>query len=170
MTHPFFLKLVYGYFGAFSVIFLLLGFNRFHRDTFLVQPIAYSHRQHIQNVGLTCDYCHRYFDKGKKAVVPAVGICMDCHSGVATEKPEIKKLTAFYEKKQPVPWNRVHTLPEHVYFSHKRHIKAKVACVSCHGEIGKQERVRRFSSLSMGFCVSCHREKNASLDCLTCHK
>lgn len=134
------------------------------------QPIAFSHRIHVSEVGLSCDMCHAYADKTIHAGVPAMEVCMNCHSTIATEKPEIKKLTKYFEDKVPVPWNKVHILPEHVYFSHKRHIKGGLECVNCHGEIKDMDKVHQVHNLNMGWCVTCHKERKAPLDCLVCHK
>jgi hypothetical protein len=134
------------------------------------QPIAYSHNIHIEKVGLECDHCHQYADKSPRAGIPAVGICMDCHESVATDKPEIKKLMAYWNKKEPIPWVKVHNQPWHVHFTHKRHIKANIDCSFCHGEVKAMNTVRKVRSLEMGWCVTCHKEKNAPTDCLTCHK
>lgn len=97
-------------------------------------------------------------------------ICADCHLKVATDKPEVKKLMKYWEDKQPVPWNKVHNLPWHVHFTHKRHIKAGIDCSVCHGEVRAMTTARQVRSLEMGWCVNCHREKGAPTDCLVCHK
>jgi len=134
------------------------------------QPIAFSHKIHVSRVGLQCTFCHTYVEKSQHAGVPSVQKCMSCHSVIATDRPEIKKLHKYWNNKQPVPWIKVHNLPDHVYFSHKRHIKAGLECSACHGEIKNVSVVRQVSSLKMGWCVTCHRSKKASIDCLTCHK
>jgi hypothetical protein len=80
---------------------------------------------------------------------------------------------------QPIAWNRIHTLPAFVYFDHRAHIRANVACQQCHGPVETMERVRQVSDLSMGWCVNCHRDVNrtgvggvrvnASTNCSACH-
>ena len=135
-----------------------------------VQPIAFPHPTHINKVGLACTHCHTTADKSPRAGVPAMSICMECHRNAAVDRPEIKKLTGYWERKEPVPWIKVHNLPWHVRFTHKRHIKAGVDCAVCHGEVKAEMRIRQVRSLRMGFCVNCHRQKNASTDCWTCHK
>ena len=134
------------------------------------QPIAFSHKIHVSQVGLPCTFCHIYADKSRRAGVPSVQKCMSCHSVIAVDRPEIKKLHRYWNDKEPIPWLKVHNLPEHVYFTHKRHIKAGLECSACHGEIKNVSVVRRVSSLKMGWCVTCHRAKKASIDCLTCHQ
>jgi len=135
-----------------------------------VQPIAFPHPTHITKVGLACTHCHTTVDKSPRAGVPAMSICMECHKSAATDRPEIKKLAGYWDRKEPVPWIKVHILPWHVRFTHKRHIKAGVDCAVCHGEVKAEMRIRQVRSLRMGFCVNCHRQKGASTDCWTCHK
>lgn len=134
------------------------------------QPIAFSHNRHIEKVGLKCEQCHVYAGQSPRATVPAMKICADCHQKVATDRPEIKKLMEYWNKKEPIPWVRVHNLLWHVVFTHKRHIQAGIDCTHCHGEVKAMDTVRQVRSLEMGWCVDCHREKNAPTDCLTCHK
>ncbi len=134
------------------------------------QPIAFSHKLHTGKVGLKCTHCHGYTDKSRRAGIPEMKICADCHLKVAVDKPEIKKLMKYWEDKEPVPWNKVHNLPWHVHFTHKRHIKAGIDCSVCHGEVRAMTTARQVRSLDMGWCVNCHREKGAPTDCLVCHK
>lgn len=134
------------------------------------QPIAFPHTIHVSKLNLPCKFCHLYVDISRHAGGPPVEKCMSCHKSIATEREEIRKLTRHYEEKEPIAWNRVYFLPEHVYFSHKRHVKAGVDCVNCHGQVGAMKRIRRVSSLKMGWCVSCHRARGAPRDCATCHK
>lgn len=135
-----------------------------------VQPINFSHNLHIETVGLECDHCHAHAAESKHAGIPAVSVCMDCHESVATDRPEVKKLIEYWNKKEPIPWLKVHRQPWHVHFTHKRHIKAKIECTTCHGEVKAMTTVRKVRSLDMGWCVACHRDNGASTDCLTCHK
>jgi hypothetical protein len=133
------------------------------------QPIKYSHVIHVEKNQMECQYCHSGVNKSSYATIPAVEVCMGCHQNVKKESEEIKKLTEYWEKKIPIEWEPVNNLPEHVQFNHQRHVKAGVGCQSCHGQVQKQEVVERVSSLKMGFCVSCHRDQGASLDCGVCH-
>jgi Cytochrome c7 and related cytochrome c len=80
---------------------------------------------------------------------------------------------------KPIAWRRVHKLPDFVYFDHRAHITAAVRCQQCHGPVETMARVRQHETLSMGWCVNCHRDANetgvagkpvhASIDCVTCH-
>lgn len=162
--------MVAGFFLFLSLIVLGGGYYWYSSKKGPTQPIAFSHNIHAQKLGLGCTFCHIYADKSKHAGVPSLQKCMSCHQFVATDRPEIKKLHKYWNDKEPVPWVKVHTLPPHVNFTHKRHIKANIQCTQCHGYVQTMSVVRRVSSLKMGWCVSCHRTNNAPTDCLTCHK
>lgn len=135
------------------------------------QPIKFSHEIHAGKLQIACLDCHSFADKGRQASLPPVSKCMSCHTAVKTDSPEIIELTRHWNEKKPVEWSRIHKVSDFVYFSHKRHVKAGIACQSCHGQveaIGYPMEQRR--SLTMGFCVGCHRARGAPLDCTTCHK
>jgi hypothetical protein len=134
------------------------------------QPIDFPHTVHAGTLALPCDFCHAFAARARHAGAPPLETCMGCHRAIATEREEIRKLTRYYEEGRPVEWNRVYTLPDFIYFSHKRHVKAGVECSECHGDVREMEKIRRVSSLTMGWCVSCHRVRGASRDCAVCHK
>ena len=136
----------------------------------LEQPIAFSHKLHAGEKQIPCQYCHAYARRSLVAGVPSVQACMGCHQLVAVRKPEVRKLAAYWEQRQPIPWIKVHNLPDFVYFSHKRHVRAGVQCQECHGPVETMEEVRQVSSLEMGWCLSCHQQRQAPVDCVTCHK
>ncbi|NIM19092.1 MAG: menaquinol oxidoreductase [Candidatus Latescibacteria bacterium] len=163
---------VIGLFTLFVAATVLMAYrwHAAHRPP--EQPIAFSHRLHAGKLNLQCQFCHEYADKSPRAGVPAVSTCMSCHKAVATNSPEVQKLHEYWENEEPVPWNRVYSLRvrKYVVFAHKRHVKADLDCTDCHGEVRLMDRVRRVSSLNMGWCVTCHRSRSASTDCLTCHK
>jgi c(7)-type cytochrome triheme protein len=103
-----------------------------------------------------------------------MGTCMGCHTVVGTAKPEVQKLAAFYNKKEPVPWIRIHKLPEYVHFPHMRHVNAGVSCQTCHGNVQNMAQVSQQNTLNMGWCVNCHVGRSnppfkARYDCATCH-
>lgn len=164
-----------GIVGVFALFIALLAVTGYHWAAFKrspEQPIAFSHKIHLTRVGLECTDCHEYVERSPRAGVPPVATCMDCHEAVATDRPEIQKLTAYWERKEPVPWNRVYKIRKrkYVYFTHKRHIAAEVECAQCHGEVAAMDKIRRVRSLEMGWCVTCHRSRGAPTDCYTCHK
>ena len=162
--------LIAAYFGFFILIVLGMGYYWQHYKKPPEQPIAFPHKTHAGQVGLPCDYCHQYAARSPRAGIPPVQTCVSCHKNVAKDRPEIQKLLQYWDDQKPIPWVRVHSLSDYVYFTHKRHIKAGVKCAQCHGEVQNFIRMRKVRSLKMGWCVSCHRENGASDDCYTCHK
>ncbi len=141
-------------------------------DASPVQPINFSHRIHVTENEIPCLYCHIYADKTPSAGVPSVSKCMGCHKVIATERPEIVKLTQYWEKQEPIPWIKVHDVPEFVHFTHKRHVLAGLTCQECHGPIETMDRVTRVNTLKMPWCIDCHTQRQVEngRDCWTCHK
>ncbi|MBD2754689.1 c-type cytochrome [Spirosoma validum] len=122
------------------------------------QPIAYSHKLHAGQYKIDCNYCHTGAQKGKSATIPAANICMNCHGVIKKESPEIQKIYTAIEENRPIEWIRVHNLPDLAYFNHAQHVNVgNVACQTCHGEVEKMEVMEARSSLTMGWCIDCHR-------------
>ncbi len=142
------------------------------------QPVAFPHTVHVADNGIQCEFCHRNVTKGEAATVPAVEQCLFCHKNIegvtATAQAEISKVRTSFETNQPINWERVHRLPDHVRFVHEAHIrflteadvssrtsaeKVQAACSICHGDISSSVVVKpkRFQSLKMGTCLDCHR-------------
>ena len=136
----------------------------------LEQPIAFSHRLHAGEKNIDCQYCHAAARRSISAGLPSVERCWGCHQFIATRRPEIRKLADYWQKQQPIPWIRIHRLPDFTYFSHKRHVSVGVRCQECHGPVETMDVVYQFSSLEMGWCLQCHQQRKAPLDCATCHK
>jgi len=129
------------------------------------QPINFPHPKHAGAVkdgglGMNCLYCHNTANKSFDVGMPAVGTCMGCHTIIggttAQAKTEISKLRKYAADKRPVPWVRIHKVPEYVHFPHVRHVNAGVTCQSCHGQVQKMAQVYQYSSLNMGWCINCH--------------
>lgn len=135
-----------------------------------IQPIAFSHRLHAGDLQISCLYCHTTATRSTAAGAPPVETCYGCHRLVKLKSPEIMKVIHSWETKQPITWVRVHTLPEFVYFSHKRHVKAGLACQNCHGDVQRVERVSQQAPLTMGWCLDCHEQRGAPRECVVCHK
>ena len=133
------------------------------------QPIAFSHEHHVTEIGIDCQFCHAYARRGPVAGIPSVQRCAGCHRVVLSEQPEILKVLEYWENEEPIPWVRVHDLPDHVRFTHKAHVRAGVGCETCHGDVARMEAAVQVESLSMGWCVSCHEDRGATRDCLACH-
>jgi hypothetical protein len=135
------------------------------------QPLPFSHKFHIGTVHLECFDCHNYPEKfGADMGYPPTSTCMSCHSIIAREKPAIKKLAAFAAAKQPIPWVRVYTLPEFVFFDHRYHLINDAQCDDCHGKVAEQDVVSNdLNSNKMTFCQPCHVKNKAATGCNTCH-
>lgn len=149
------------------------------------QPIAFPHPRHVQTLGMNCLYCHFSANKAMDPGLPAVSTCMGCHTVVTAQRPAtdglpartsagIEKLTTYWNNKQPIPWVRVHKVPDYVQFPHMRHVSAGVTCQTCHGQVQQMNRVYQYASLNMGWCVNCHIGNvnpawKARYDCSTCH-
>ena len=164
-----------------------VAYGEVERAPVLDQPIEYSHKLHAGTLQIQCEYCHTGARRGIHAGIPETETCMNCHKvSDSTDRPELEKLKAFYDSGEPIPWNKVHDLPDFVYFSHKRHVRGGVACQECHGQVQEEMTVAyRVNTLQMGWCLDCHADHpnvdenygaNAELrraelkDCYTCHK
>lgn len=150
------------------------------------QPIAFSHKLHAGEMQIQCVYCHTGVENGAHATVPPVSTCMNCHKHVHPKdkkgrpSAEITKLKSYWEKKEPILWNKVNDLADFVYFNHSRHISSGVECSECHGKVETMERVRRQNSLKMGWCLECHmqppkeeethKKTRAPINCGACHR
>ena len=133
------------------------------------QPIAFSHAHHVSEVGVDCQFCHAYARRGPVAGIPSVQRCVGCHQVVLNEQPEILKVLNYWENEEPIPWVRVHDLPNYVRFAHKTHVRAGVDCADCHGNVAEMQAAVQVESLSMGWCMDCHKERRVTRDCLACH-
>tara|TARA_B110000438_G_scaffold244008_1_gene244286 strand:+ start:1092 stop:1757 length:666 start_codon:yes stop_codon:yes gene_type:complete len=126
------------------------------------QPVAYNHYLHVEQLGLDCRYCHTHVDESGHANVPDAGTCMNCHSNVRSpvinpDSPKIAPIRASFEGGDPVEWVRIHSVPDYVYFNHAVHVNRGVSCVECHGNVNEAVVVGHEKSLSMAFCLDCHR-------------
>ena len=162
--------MIVAYFGFFILVVLAMGFYWHQYRKPPTQPIKFPHYIHVGKLGLACTYCHQYVEQSPNAGIPSVQLCMDCHKNAVTDRQEIQKLTQYWEKGKPIPWIKVHHLPDYVYFTHKRHIKAGIECSQCHGPIQTYAGMRRVHSLKMGWCVTCHKQNMAPTDCTICHQ
>lgn len=122
------------------------------------QPLPFSHKLHAGEHGIDCLYCHAGVEVSAHSPLPSLEVCMNCHRVVKTESPYIQKLQEAYAQGKPIAWEKVHLLPDFVKFSHYPHILAGKECRVCHGPVEEMERVYQYHSLSMGFCVNCHRQ------------
>jgi mono/diheme cytochrome c family protein len=127
------------------------------------QPIKFSHKLHAGQYQINCNYCHTGVYSGKGGNVPSANICMNCHNAIKRESPEIQKIYTALENDEPIQWVRVHNLPDLAYFNHSQHTNVGgLECKNCHGEIEKMEVVEQRSSLTMGWCIDCHRQTDVN--------
>jgi hypothetical protein len=127
------------------------------------QPVPYSHKLHAGEMGMDCRYCHVGAERGAMATLPPTQTCMNCHSKIKTDSVKLLPVRESWATDMPIKWIRIHNLPDYVYFDHSVHMAAKVGCVECHGRIDQMEVVGQAKSLSMNFCIDCHRNPGKAL-------
>ena len=138
------------------------------------QPIPFSHQLHSEQ-SIQCLFCHPNAMRSDVAGIPSVERCIGCHRTIATDHEEIQVLLGYWEQQEPIPWQPVVKMADHVFFSHQPHLLAAVSCESCHGDVGQMETTRPALNMDMGWCLKCHLEQPAEkvaklADCLACHK
>lgn len=121
------------------------------------QPVPYSHKLHAGELGIDCFYCHSTVYRAAFAAIPGTEVCMGCHTTVRDRSPRLELVRQSYLTGEPIPWIKVHDLPDYVYFNHSAHISAGVSCVTCHGRIDQEVEVRQQEPLNMAWCLDCHR-------------
>lgn len=132
----------------------------------LNQPVPFSHKHHVGELGIDCRFCHTDVEKGKTSSIPPVQTCMTCHSQIWTNSPLLKPVQTAYEEGTPlkftltdeIGWNQVNKLPEFVYFNHSIHIDRGINCNQCHGAIQEMQMTFKQQAFSMAWCLECHRE------------
>ncbi|MCH2155483.1 MAG: cytochrome c family protein [Opitutales bacterium] len=122
------------------------------------QPVAFDHSLHVGQLGMDCRYCHTDVDKAAHSNVPSTNTCMNCHSLIKTDSPKLQPIRDSFASGEPVEWVQIHKTPDYVYFNHAAHVNRGVSCVHCHGQVNEMEVVHHEKSLSMAFCLECHRE------------
>lgn len=146
-----------------------------------VQPIAFPHNTHAGartqpgKFGIDCQYCHFSAERSVDAGIPPVSSCMGCHTLITgRNKPEeVQKLRDFWARGEPIPWVRIYKVADHVKFPHMRHVAkdaGALKCQECHGIVEEIEVIEEVAQpLKMGWCIQCHRDNDASVDCTVCH-
>jgi hypothetical protein len=170
------------------------------------QPIAFSHKRmagtpvwrvadngdrvNDGGFGIPCVYCHTMPYKSRHSTLPSTAVCMNCHSTVGLNREWVLKMKEYWDRGEPIPWVKVHDLPDFVYFDHSAHLNAKnelgvgklpvtdangqpmVVCQNCHGDVAAMDIVAVQHPFNMQWCLNCHRkpEMKASTDCVTCHR
>lgn len=127
------------------------------------QPIAFSHKHHVGDDGIDCRYCHTSVETTAFAGMPSTGTCLSCHSQLYVDAPALALLHRSAASGQPIPWGRVHQLPDFVYFDHSIHVGKGVGCIECHGRVDQMPLAWRSAPLLMQWCLDCHRDPRPHL-------
>jgi hypothetical protein len=122
------------------------------------QPVPFSHKHHAGELGIDCRYCHDSVERTATAGYPPTHTCMTCHSQLWTNAEALAPVRESFTEGRPIPWNRVHDLPDYVYFNHSIHIDHGVGCSECHGAVDRMNLVRQVETLHMSWCLECHRD------------
>jgi predicted CXXCH cytochrome family protein len=143
------------------------------RGSAVPQPVAFNHAKHTQELELTCEFCHPYVQTGAHSGLPDATTCSICHTAVQGESTEAARVTELLTEGDPLRFNKLFYMPDHVFYTHRRHVAvAELPCESCHGDIAATERPprRALMRVDMDFCMNCHKEQGATLDCNACHR
>lgn len=127
------------------------------------QPVPFDHRLHVKGFGIDCRYCHTAVERSATAGIPPTTTCVPCHSETWMRSRELAPVRLSLTSGQPLRWNRVHKLPDFVYFNHAIHVAKGVGCETCHGRVDQMPRVYQAAPLTMGWCVDCHRDPTPHL-------
>ena len=153
-------------FGAlFLVAGLLWALATFNRSAYMTQervartqPVQFSHKHHVGELGIDCRYCHTAVETAARATVPPTETCMSCHSQIWLQSPFLEPVRASFQADRSIRWVKVYDLPDFVYFNHGVHVQKGIGCVSCHGRVDQMNQVWQQTSLQMEWCLDCHRD------------
>ena len=127
------------------------------------QPIPFSHKHHVGDVGIDCRYCHYSVERSAFAGIPDTQTCMTCHSQVWKNAALLEPVRASLRTGEPLHWVQVHNLPDYVYFSHRIHVARGVGCETCHGRVDQMPLMRPVRAWHMQDCLECHRDPGPNL-------
>jgi hypothetical protein len=155
--------------SIFGAVFFIAGIlwllNAVNRSSYVTevgvpvdQPVPFSHKHHVQGIGIDCRYCHSSVEESSFAGMPATATCMSCHSQIWADSPMLDPVRASFRTGQPIQWIRVHDLPNFVYFDHSIHISKGFGCASCHGRVDQMPLMWKVNTLHMEWCLDCHRQ------------
>ncbi len=150
--------------GLFVLAALLWALLEFNRSDYVTrahvarqQPVPFSHRHHVGELGLDCRYCHTTVERSSYANIPPTQICMNCHAQIWSDSPTLEPVRASFRSGQSLAWTKVYDLPDFVYFNHSIHIAKGIGCATCHGRVDKMNLTWQNASLQMEWCLACHR-------------
>jgi hypothetical protein len=162
---------------SMGIVLVLLGMQSLPKRVPRTEPIRFSHRVHVKEA--ECGACHQYVTTHAAAGTPDLETCADCHDSIqskdAAGKREEAKLQRYVKEDKEIPWVRLPRLTDDIFFSHRRHVtvaRKKISCETCHGPIAKTKALpsERAHQFTMEFCIRCHKERGASVDCIACHR
>jgi hypothetical protein len=122
------------------------------------QPVPFSHRHHVEGLGIQCQYCHVSVEKSAYAGIPPTKTCMNCHAEIWTNAQMLEPVRRSWATGESIPWIRIHDLPDYVYFNHEIHVNKGIGCASCHGRVDEMPIMYAENSLQMEWCLNCHRD------------
>jgi hypothetical protein len=152
-------------FGAlFALGGLLYGLAVVNRSSYVTQaqvareqPVPFSHKHHVGELGIDCRYCHTSVEIAANANFPPTQTCMNCHAQIWAQSPTLEPVRASYRSGESIQWTKVYDLPDFVYFNHSIHVAKGIGCVSCHGRVDQMNLTYQQPSLHMEWCLGCHR-------------
>jgi hypothetical protein len=127
------------------------------------QPIPFSHKHHVEGLGLQCQYCHTSVEKSSYAGIPPTKTCINCHSQIWTNADMLAPARTSWATGASINWIRVHDLPDFVYFNHEIHVNKGIGCASCHGRVDEMPLMYQQNTLQMEWCLNCHRNPAENL-------
>jgi hypothetical protein len=127
------------------------------------QPVPFSHKHHVQGLGLQCQYCHVSVEKSSYAGIPPTKTCMNCHAQIWTNAQLLEPVRNSWATGQSLAWTKVHDLPDFAYFSHEIHVNKGLGCATCHGRVDMMPLMYAQNTLQMEWCLDCHRNPAKNL-------
>jgi Cytochrome c7 and related cytochrome c len=122
------------------------------------QPVPFSHAHHVAGMGIDCRYCHASVETSATAGIPPTKTCMNCHSQIWSDSPTLEPVRESFRTERSIEWVKVHDLPDFVYFNHSAHVNQGVGCTTCHGRVDRMPLMWQEASLTMEWCLDCHRQ------------
>ncbi len=152
------------------VIALGVGLNSLQRSPWVTrqgqradQPVPFSHKHHVEGLGLQCQYCHTSVEKSSYAGIPPTKTCINCHAQIWTNAQLLEPVRASWATGESINWIKIHDLPDYVYFNHEIHVNKGIGCASCHGRVDEMPLMYQENSLQMEWCLNCHRNPAVNL-------
>jgi hypothetical protein len=127
------------------------------------QPIPFSHKHHVEGLGLQCQYCHTSVEKSSYAGIPPTKTCINCHAQIWTNAELLAPVRESWATGASIQWIKVHDLPDYVYFNHEIHVNKGIGCASCHGRVDEMPLMYQQNTLQMEWCLNCHRNPAVNL-------